>query len=174
MEKTFLAALAVTLLLTPLVFGSCDSQQEPLVSEGFAIYLTRDDIPVSEMPLLSHVDIAGDSVISLDDIVSYTRRNHEIKLTPAAYERVMGLQVPTSGKSFVVCVDESPVYWGAFWTPVSSQSFDGVTIWVPSFNVQKNTIRLELGYPSPGFFTGEDPRSNTQIIQSLEQAGKLE
>ncbi|MBN1161583.1 MAG: hypothetical protein JXA17_06540 [Dehalococcoidales bacterium] len=174
MRKVLLAALVAFCLLTPLVFCSCGSQQESPISEGFAIYLTKDDIPVSQMEMLSHVVIADEPVVSIDDIISYTARNHEIKLTPDAYERVMGLKVPTSGKSFVVCVDKSPVYWGAFWTPVSSQSFDGVTIWVPSFNIQKNTIKLELGYPSPGFFTSEDPRASPDIMQSLEQAGKLE
>jgi hypothetical protein len=174
MKKALLAALVAVCLLTPLVFYSCGSPQDSINSEGFAIYLTRDDIPVSQMEKLSYVSIADEPVISIDDIISYTVRNHEIKLTPEAYERVMALQVPTSGKSFVVCVDRSPVYWGAFWTPLSSQSFDGVTIWVPSFNVRKNTIKLELGYPSSGFFTGEDPRANPDIMQSLEQAGKLE
>ncbi|MBN1693022.1 MAG: hypothetical protein JW845_05655 [Dehalococcoidales bacterium] len=174
MKRILLAALVAVCLLAPLVFCSCGLPQESAASEGFAIYLTRDDIPVSQMEKLSHVVIADEPVISIDDIISYGRQNHEIKLTPDAYERVMSLQVPTSGKSFVVCVNKSPVYWGAFWPPVSSQSFDGVTIWVPSFNIQKNTVKLELGYPSSGFFTGEDPRANPDIMQSLEQAGKLE
>jgi hypothetical protein len=174
MKRSFLAALAVICLLTPLVFYGCGSPQDSISSEGFAIYLTRDDIPVSQMEKLSYVNIADEPVISIDDIISYVWETHEIELTPAAYERVMGLQVPTSGKSFVVCVDRSPVYWGAFWTPLSSQSFDGVTIWVPSFNTQEYTIKIELGYPSSGFFTGEDPRANPDIMQSLEQAGKLE
>jgi hypothetical protein len=174
MKKIFLAALVAVCLLAPLVFYSCGSQQESATSEGFAIYLTRDDIPVSQMEKLSHVVIADEPVVSIDDIISYTRQDHEIELTPGAYERVMSLQVPTSGRSFVVCVDKSPVYWGAFWTPLSSQSFDGVTIWVPPFNIKENTIKIELGYPSSGFFTGEDPRANPDVMQSLEQAGKLE
>lgn len=176
MRQTFLAALVVICLSAPLAFYGCGSTQESTTSQvsgGFAIYLTRDDIPVSQMEVLSHVEIADEPVISIDDIISYDWETHEIELTPGAYERVIGLQVPTSGKSFVVCIDKAPVYWGAFWTPVSSQSFDGVTIWIPSFNVKENTIKLELGYPSSGFFTGEDPRASPDIMQSLEQAGKL-
>jgi len=83
------------------------------------------------------------------------------------------LDVPVQGKSFLVCVDKAPVYWGAFWTPVSSMSFDGVTIWKPLGTQEPKVITLELGYPSSSFYIGEDPRNNTAVIKSLEQAGKL-
>jgi len=155
------------MLLIPLAFYSCSSP------EGFAIYLTRDDIPVAKIPVLSHVDLADKPVIATKDIISYTKDTHEIELTAEAYERVMELKVPTTGKAFVVCVDKAPIYWGAFWTGFSSQSFDGVTIWVPSLSPKENIIQLELGYPSEGFYQGEDPRSNPVIMQSLEKADKL-
>jgi hypothetical protein len=58
---------------------------------------------------------------------------------------------------------------GSIW---SSMSFDGVTIWLPPILEEPYVIRLELGYPS-SFYTGEDPRSNPVVIESLEQAGKL-
>jgi hypothetical protein len=173
MKKTLLAALIVTLLLALLVFYGCGSQQETMVSEGFAIYLTKNDIPVSQMEALSYIEIADEPVISIDDIISYDGDTHEIELTTGAYERVMGLQVPTSGKSFIVCVDKQSIYWGAFWTPISSQSFNGVTVQVLQHPQEGNVIKLELGYPSPSFYQGDDPRSNYVIMQSLEQAGKL-
>jgi hypothetical protein len=162
-----ITATIVLLLSVPFIFSGCAAEQE-----GFAIYFTKDDIPVSQMEKLSHVNIADEPVISIDDIISYDSETHEIELTPGAYERVMSMQVPTSGTSFVVCVNKSPVYWGAFWTLVSSQSFDGVTICVPSFGMPENTIKIELGYPL-GVFSGEDPRASPDIMQSLEQAGKL-
>ncbi len=167
MKKAIVSTLILLMLMIPLVAGGCSSQ------EGFAIYLTKDDIPISQMEKLSHVEIADEPVITIDDIISYTGDTHEIELTASAYERVMGLQVPTSGKSFVVCLDKGPLYWGAFWAPYSSQSFDGVTIWVPAIFEQENTIKIELGYPSPSFHQGEDPRSNPEIMESLEKAGKL-
>jgi hypothetical protein len=169
MKKRILISSALFLTLVLLVFAGCSPQ-----AEGFAIYLTKDDVPVAQMEALSHVDIADEPVISSKDIITYTEDTHEIELTADAYERVQALQVPTQGKSFVVCVDKAPIYWGAFWTPISSQSFDGVTIWVPSLNEQENTIALELGYPSESFYQGEDPRSNPLIFTSLEKAGKLE
>ena len=141
--------------------------------EGFAIYLTRDDIPPEKMEMLSHVDIADQPIISLQDIITYNAQTHELKLTDTAFKRVSQLQVPTRGKSFLVCVDKNPVYWGAFWTPVSSQSFDGVTIWQPYSLSKLYIITLELGYPSSSFYGGEDPRNKPEIISAFEKAGKL-
>jgi hypothetical protein len=141
--------------------------------EGFAIYLTRDDIPPDQMEIQSHVDLADQPVISIKDIITYNGQTHEIKLTDQAFERITQLEVPVRGKSFLVCVDRAPIYWGAFWTPISSMSFDGVTIWKPLGPLELKVITLELGYPSSSFYKGGDPRNNTVILQSLEQSGKL-
>lgn len=141
--------------------------------EGFAVYLTAQDIPPQQMEALSHVDIASQPIVSLRDIIAYNAQTHEIELTDAAFEHIAQLEVPVRGRSFVVCVDKVPIYWGAFWTPISSISFDGVTILKPSANQEHKTITLQLGYPSSDFYQGEDPRNNPAAIESLEQAGKL-
>jgi hypothetical protein len=142
-------------------------------SEGFAIYLTKEDIPPTQMEALSHVDIAEQPIISMGDIITYNAQTHELKLIDTAFERISQLVVPVRGKSFLVCVDKAPIYWGAFWTPISSISFDGVTIWKPFNTQQPKIITLELGYPSSSFYGGEDPRNNVKAMKSLEQAGKL-
>jgi len=170
MKQAIFLLLSVFLLFGLLTASGCSSKQ---ASEGFAIYLTKDDIPVAEMEKLSHIDLADTPAVSINDIISYNRATHEIELTPDAYERVMGLEVSTSGRSFLVCVDRAPVYWGAFWTPLSSQSFSGVSIWVYPYSQQGNIITLQLGYPSQSFYQGEDPRSNPIIMESLDKAGKL-
>ncbi len=141
--------------------------------EGFAIYLTKGDIPPAQMPDLSRVEIAERPVVAMDDIISYNVQAHELKLTASAYGNLSKLDVPVAGRSFVVCVDKEPIYWGAFWTSISSMSFDGVTIWKPSRSQEPNVITLELGYPSPSFYTGEDPRNHPKVMGSLEEAGKL-
>jgi hypothetical protein len=126
------------------------------------------------MEALSHVDIADKPLIGLDDIVSYNSTNHEITLTSDAYNRLTRLQPSVFGKSFVVCVDRKPIYWGAFWTPISSQSFSGVTIEVPLLSGQEaRTISINLGYPAESLYRGEDPRNNTTIMESLKQTEKL-
>jgi len=152
-----------------LISGGCSAPGP----EGFAIYLTEGDIPASKMPVLSHVDLAEQPVISTRDIVSYNVITHEIILTADAFVRVSSLDVPTSGRSFMVCIDRQPIYWGAFWTPLSSQSFDGITIMKPLGSRDLRVIQIESGYPSSSFFKGEDPRNNLDIMRSLQQAGKL-
>ncbi len=173
----------MTKLLRILVFFicfgalACTAKAPPSTApqgEGFAIYLTAQNVPASQMAAPSHVDLADKPVLSISDIVSYEWNTHEIKMTKGAFERLQAVQVPTSGVSFVVCVDRQQVYWGAFWAAYSSQSFDGITIMLkPPMSTQENTIRIGQGYPSSGFYKGEDPRSDTRIMQSLKRSGKL-
>jgi hypothetical protein len=151
------------------VLGSCRSAK----GEGFAIYLTRNDVPPSQMEALSHVDLAGSPLISPADVITYVAQTHELKLTGEAFARIAALEVPTRGKSFMVCVDKAPLYWGAFWTPISSQSFDGVTIWKPFPTEKTGILTLDLGYPASSFYKGQDPRNNPVMLKSLDKAGKL-
>ena len=162
----------LTLVITVyvlLISSGCSAPNH----EGFAVYLTKGDIPPAQMPALSHIDIAEQPVIAMNDIIAYNAKTHEITLTANAFDRIYSLEVPVRGKSFVVCIDRKPIYWGAFWTPISSISFDGVTIWKPLGSQDPKIIKLELGYPSSSFYEGEDPRNNAEVMKSLEQAGKL-
>jgi hypothetical protein len=43
----------------------------------------------------------------------------------------------------------------------------------PLVSPDRQVIRLELGYPGPDFFVGQDPRSDPRILDALESAGKL-
>jgi hypothetical protein len=168
MKKPFLK-LTVVLICILLISSGCSATK----GEGFAIYLTKEDIPPDKMEALSHVNIAEQPIISIKDVVTYNAQTHEIKLTDTAFERISQLEVPVRGKSFLVCVDKAPIYWGAFWTSISSMSFDGVTIWKPLSAQELKVITLELGYPSSSFYEGEDPRNNAEMMKSLDQAGKL-
>jgi len=169
--------IGIVLVLGILVSSICATSEgmvTPPNDEGFAIYLTKQDIPPAQMEALSHVDIAERPIITISDIITYDAQEHELRLTASAFERISQIDVPTRGTSFIVCVDKAPIYWGAFWVPWSSLSFDGVTIWKPlTLEESHDVIRLELGYPSSVLYIGEDPRSNPVVIESLEQAGKL-
>jgi len=162
----------LTLVFLVVAGGCTVSTDELPEGEGFAIYLLAEDIPVSEMPSLSNVELADEPFISLRDIISYQQTTHEIELTETANQRVSESDFPVRGKVFVICVNHQPIYWGAFWTWISSLSFDGVVICEPLMP-DDNTITLQLGYPSQDFYSGEDPRSHPDILHSLEQAGKL-
>jgi len=166
----FHVALIVLMVLGLAVLsGGCT----PPEGEGFAIYLTRDNSSPTHLEPLNQVALEDQPLIRQDDIVSYNRQTYELKLKADVYTRICQLEVPTSGKSFVVCVDQKPVYGGAFWTPISSQSYDGVTIWKPMVASDTSVIVLELGYPSPSFYNGEDPRNKPGILEAFRKAGTL-
>ena len=78
-----------------LVLSGCTTPE----GEGFAIYLTKEDVPPEKMEMLSHVDLADQPVISMQDIIQYNAQTHEIKLTDTAFERISQLEVPVRGKS---------------------------------------------------------------------------
>jgi len=161
--------LIVALICILLISSGCTAVK----GEGFAIYLTKEDIPPAQTEALSHVNIADQPIISIKDIITYNAQTHEIRLTNIAFERISQLEVPVRGRSFLVCVDKAPIYWGAFWTSISSISFDGVTIWKPLSSQEPTVTTIELGFPSSSFYKGEDPRNNVEIMKSLDQAGKL-
>jgi hypothetical protein len=139
----------------------------------FAVYLPVQKLSPQQ---LSGVDLADleledTPILSVDDIVAYSRETHEIELTASAYERIGQLEAPVDGIPFVVCVGRDPIYLGAFWPLYSSLIFDGVVIEVPLMD--EPVIQITLGYPSSPFFGGEDPRSDPRILQALAQAGRL-
>ena len=172
MEKIFLklSVIISCILLIFIVYGGYSAATK---AEGFAIYLTQKDIPPAKMEALSHVELSDQPIASAEDIITYNAQTHEMKLTPSAFERIFELDVPVTGRSFMVCINKEPIYWGAFWTPISSISFDGVTIWKPYNTQEQKIIVLELGYPSSSFYGGEDPRNKIKVLESLEKAGKL-
>ena len=157
-----------------LALASCQRVKD----NDFAIYFLAQDIPAAK---LSHMDInqlvlQNRPIISNDDIVSYDKANHTIELTHEAYTRIQQIfpmPVKVDGIPFVVCVGKERIYIGAFWTPVSSLSYDGVVIMQP-FEAKPTTIQIALGYPVSDVFTGNDPRADSRIMNALEQNKKLE
>jgi hypothetical protein len=138
----------------------------------FSIYLPVQQIAAHQASTPEALDLEREPILSFDDIIAYSWETHEIGLTAAAYERIGELEVPVDGTTFVVCLGREPIYAGAFWPLHSSLSFDGIVIEVPL--ADDHTMQIALGYPASSFFTREDPRSDPRILQSLEQAGKLE
>lgn len=145
----------------------------PTIENGFSIYLLAQNIPPQQLAILSHLQLEIRPVLSINDIVTYAKATHEIGLTASGYERIHSLSVPVNGKAFAVCVDGQPIYAGAFWVGYSSLIFDGIVIDTIRATKEHPVIQIQLGYPGPAFFHGDDPRSDPRILQALEQAGKL-
>ena len=167
---------ALLLFLVLLIPAAAACRQQ--TSDDFGIYLLAEDMPATQLAGedIQSLALQAEPVIGMDDIVVYDENSHRIELTEAAYRRVQDLfplPVRVDGIPFVVRVGDDAVYAGAFWTPVSSLSYDGVIIMQP-FSDQETTIGLGLGYPSPEVFTGEDPRADPRIIRVMREARKLE
>lgn len=172
----------LVLLLIVLTLSACQSPvaeiETPLEGEPFAIYLVGD--PQITGPDLKNYDLAklplnAMPIITTQDLVSYDWARHGMNLTEDAYLRLLAIFVaglPSSGVPFVVVAYEQPIYAGAFWTPFSSLSFDGLVVLQP-LDPAAQTLYISLGYPGEDFFTGEDPRANPRLQQALENAGVI-
>jgi hypothetical protein len=160
-------------LTVGIALGGCGARQ----SGGFALFLLADDRPATALAgvSLANLPLRDDPLLTGADLVWYDRTNHEMELTPEALARVQQVfptPVRVDGIPFVVCAGREPVYGGAFWTPLSSLSYDGVVIMQP-FATDQATIQISLGYPGSFGFTGQDPRSDPRLMKALASAGKM-
>ena len=172
----------LTLILLLFALSACQTPVEeveaPLEGEPFALFLLGD--PQITGPDIKNYDLdqlplAAVPLITTENLISYDWDNHGMNLSPYAYQQLLAIfsgGMPSSGVPFVVLAYEEPIYAGAFWTLLSSLSFDGVTILEP-LDPAGQTLYITLGYPGADNFTGEDPRGNPRLQQALEDAGIL-
>jgi hypothetical protein len=177
-KKIYLVLILILFVLTACQTPVEEEVDAPLEGEPFALYLLGD--PQITGPDIKNYDLdqlplAAMPIITTENLVSYDWDNHGMNLSPFAYQQLLAIfsgGLPSSGVPFVILAYEEPVYAGAFWSLLSSLSFDGVIILQPS-DPADQTLYITLGYPGTGNFSGEDPRSNPRLQQALEDAGKL-
>ncbi|MBS1797083.1 MAG: hypothetical protein JSS81_24865 [Acidobacteria bacterium] len=145
-------------------------------NKGFALYLLPDRIKSAELDKLDvgKLKPEGRPLLTTEDVFSYVRDRHEMRLYYEAGKRIKNLAVPVSGRPFAVFVDDEPVYAGAFWTSFSSVSFRGVAVDVAGLEGDFPTLKFELDYPplapkNPA----ADPRSDERIFRAFENAKRL-
>ena len=137
----------------------------------FSIFLPARTVSLEEVSNIdmSALKLKSNPIISDEDIISYSRSSHLIKLSAPAYDRFMNLE---SGTIFMVCVGKKPVYWGVIWNELLSAAWEGLTI-VKPIKSARHEIRIQRGYPSEEYCGVKDPRSNEQIIMALKKSNKL-
>jgi hypothetical protein len=180
MNKNFL----LTFVLFGLILTACASQVTetltPAQEEAFELYLADGDaiqgaevyaVPLNDLPL------ANAPVLTAADIERYDPANHAIYLTDEANQRIRSVleaeDLPMNGVPFVVLSNGERIYAGSFWSPASSLSFDGVTI-VGQPDQASAPLSITLGYPTSDFYTGEDPRSDSRLMQALADMGLID
>jgi hypothetical protein len=136
----------------------------------FHLVTSLDDPRAIDRSELKALKLQQPPLFTNRDIMRYDFNLHTLELTTQAFERVMSLftlPIDSNGIPFVVSVSGEPIYTGAFYSPASSISYDGVVILHPMV-ADSNMITLLLGYPSPEAFEGQDPRSDPRILKALE------
>jgi hypothetical protein len=155
-KKIVKAALVVLVVVVVVAAGTVYLMSRLEGSaEGFGIYLLNNN----------------ELVLSDEEIVWYDAVSYEIKLTDEGANKLEALDVPVDGCPFVIKVDGKEIYGGSFWVSFSSLSYSGTVI--DTSKIQNNTISIDLGYPSSGFFEGVDHRNDSRIIDHFQKLGKL-
>lgn len=173
-SKLFFAAVLLFLLVGCSQSATYPDPHSTDAVGKFSMYLVKEGVSAQQILEIdvSELELESTPILSIEDIVVYSWETHEIELTDSAYETIKKLDVP--GLPFVVRVGSESIYSGAFWVSYSSMSFGGIVIDTLLGSMDERTIRIQLGYPeSPDLFVGEDLRSDTRILQSLQDAGKV-
>ena len=173
-----LRRLARSAVLLYLLLSGCSGARTSATG-GVAVSLTRE--PLNGQAIqhadLSRTALQAEALIRQGDILAYHLSTHEIELRPEAVARLAALKLPMDGLGFVLTVDGKPVYGGAFWTALSSLSYEGVTILQP-LDPGQASVRIATGYPTgdaPGADAplADDPRADPRVLDALRRAGVL-
>lgn len=145
-------------------------------NKGFALYLLPSNFKAKDLSKLNIKQIKphGKPFITADDMYWYLKDTHVVVLDYQTGLRLKKLNVPASGRPFVVFSGDEPVYTGAFWNSLSSISFKGVVINVSDLKGDFPDVKLDLGYPP--LATNDisfDPRPDSRIFKALEKRGVL-
>src|SRR4030042_1944486 len=151
--NTGITIIIILIIILIYLFLNYISQ---ITERKFGVYLLEND----------------ELVISDIDIVSYNKTSQVMELTEGGADKIQNLKVEMEGKPFVIKLDGREMYNGSFWTSISSISSSGVVILTDDAFVNGNWVDLslinsmviQLGYPSSGFYKGEYPINNSEIF----------
>ncbi len=138
----------------------------------FAIYLSTEKSIVATEDI-DKIKLSDKPIITMDDVISCSKRGHLLELSPEAYNRFIAAG---TGTIFVVCVGNERIYVGAIMSQILSSTWGGVVVLKPVYFVSADTsesIKFELGYPSEKYFLDIDIRSDPRIIRAFKKADKL-
>lgn len=154
-------------------------QQHQMRRKGlFAIYLLADGSMNGRdaaRVALASLKLQGNPLITEDDIVEYRWQTHSLVLKPGAEKRFPSPGV--WGIPFVLVADGKSQYLGAFWTHVSSASFEHPVIATPRFGPKGEPgtaeYTIDRAYPGATAEMKDDPRENETVRTVLQSLGKL-
>ena len=154
---------------SPISKASCSHEVAP-AAQSFAEQVGELDVRSED----------GGVVISAAQILSYEWSTHTLSLAPqvrAELARKVMKDRAVAGVPYVVAVGGKTIYKGKFVSVLSSMSFDAPMIVIDGAALDpklgEERLRIQLGYPTPQFFKGKDPRGDDRIRNSLKAGAKL-
>lgn len=127
-------------------------------------------------PTFALVSPDGQEVfLAADDLAEYDWARHRLTLGPGVKQRLLRQLAGdlATGRPFVVVADGRRCYEGVFTSSFSSKCFDGVVIDLASAEDIEADLELQLGYPTPRFFRGADPRGDPAVLAALRRLNRL-
>ncbi|HUU01548.1 MAG TPA: hypothetical protein VM425_08925 [Myxococcota bacterium] len=147
--------------------------------ERWGIYLLEDpNIDAAQaagMPLES-LTLKFEPQIDLGGIGYYSASSHTMHFSAWHSSGYLLRDLPevgVRGVPFVVAIDEQPVYLGAFYSSLSSASFDHPVVLVDELEPTTNSAVIHRSYPPGHQPDTPDPRSDPRIFELFREAGKL-
>lgn len=168
------------------MFPNTANPPEPSISNNGArpapssvsIYLAEDEKlnAIDALKIdLGEIKLQSMPLLTLDDLVCYSWKDHSFKLTQEAIAKLPKPQV--FGVPFVLVANGQRIYLGAFWTHASSASFPNPVICTDPFLLpsQGNRFIIERAYPgvTPDL-PKDDPRDSALVREAFKAAGKLD
>lgn len=154
-----------------------EAQSADVAADGgeFGIYLLADEKMNADGALrlrLDELTLQKEPLLTPNDFVCYSWKDHSFKLTPEATVKLPKPQV--FGVPFVVMVNGQRIYLGAFWTHASSASFPNPVICTDPFLLpsESNRYTIDRNYAAPDL--AEDPRDSPAVRAVFQAAGKLD
>jgi len=139
--------------------------------EDFALYLLPAKIRTKDLSGLSMQKVKRPRVplFTADDVFSYVRDRHEIVLHHRAGQRIKDLDVPASGRPFIVYADSRPIYTGVFRNGSSPIGFSGAAIDVSDLKGDFPVLKLEFDQRT----STPDPRHDSRIFEAMQTRSVL-
>ncbi|MCR2805801.1 hypothetical protein [Paenibacillus soyae] len=157
------------LSLLLFIMAGCQNDNKTTDTE-VSLYLVKDlsateamraklsDLPLEEMPILTHKDIER-----------YDWQKHEFSLKAGiSLEEKLEGKVPMSGKPFVVMADGVRIYAGSFWTYLSSQYNPDIPTITSIWQAGSEKSSYSIQYKKQ-----PDSRADERIYGSLNKLGKM-
>ena len=165
----YVLGIGLVLLITALQACTVANTTPSCSPDAFSIYLTAEPMNGGSVLKadLNKVRVEAAPIIASQDIIAFEQQKNDLTLVPAARKRLIELKVPTDGRAFIICSEGKRLGAGAFWTPLSSASFDGLTILQP-FSPEERSVHFSNSYPN-----GQSQIDDLKVLKALERAGKL-